>query len=136
MFKIRIKDIEWTVKLQNDEEYFNMHEDDSLALTNRNELVVYFRESAVVKRIVTHELMHVYVASCCVGSTTNTTIDDAEEICAEIIEYHIDDIIKHTREIYAKLVKLKNIRSNKSLRTKKTKSLRTKKTKAQKKPKK
>ncbi len=107
MFKIKVKDMEWSIKLLTDVDYVKQLEDDSLGMTDRDELTVYFRESALSQRIIIHELMHVYVASCCIHSVPELTHEQMEELCAEIVEYHIHDILRKSSQILKKLKKIK-----------------------------
>ncbi len=106
MFKIKIKDIEWKVILLEDKDFDEKYEDTEGA-TERGELEIYFKKSGINKNTILHELMHAYVASCHVNSLPDLTHEQMEELCAEIIEYHIHDILRKSSYILKKLQKLK-----------------------------
>ena len=102
--KLTIKDIEWTFKKIPHKEYTYKHgKDDSDGITFKTKRIVEFDDSIFSKSLVAHELLHVYVASCCTTSTDNISQEDMEEICAEIVECHLDDMKKYRDLIYREL---------------------------------
>jgi len=73
------------------------------AATEMLEKKVYFRRKHFTKGIVAHELLHVYSFSCCLYSASDMSADDREEILAEVVELHLDRMIKLRNEIYREL---------------------------------
>lgn len=101
--KLKIKDIYWTFVVLSDKEYELLHGKDSGGITLPLKQIVHFRKSLVNPLIIAHELFHVYVASCCFSSTDDIGKDAMEEVGAEIIEFHLDDIVKFRDKIYERL---------------------------------
>jgi hypothetical protein len=97
---ITIKDIEWQFYLLSDIAYDKFQGRDSHGITHKDLQKVYLRKSSLSLRLVTHEMFHVYVSSCCVNSIQEMEAHAMEEIAAEIIEFHIDDIAKHSKKVY------------------------------------
>ena len=97
MVKYIIKDIEWSFISLSHEEYtkkYKKNGEESAASAEVLKKTVFFDEEYLTKGIIAHELLHVYVYSCCIYSATNISGHDIEEICAEVIEYHLDDMVK------------------------------------------
>ena len=101
--KISIKDIEWVFVLMSDKDYEDKNEKDSHGITHKDEQRVEFKESSLTLRLVIHELFHVYSASCCINSCDSIDRHDMEEISAEILEFHIDQIHKTAKKLYNSL---------------------------------
>jgi len=100
--KIKIKDIYWTFKLLGDKEYVLKHGKDSAGITLPLKQEVHLR-SPLSLNVIAHELFHCYVASCCLSSTDDIGKEAMEEVGAEIIEFHLDDIVKYRDKIYERL---------------------------------
>ena len=98
--KVRIKDIEWIFELMNQEDYEEKNGKDSQGITIKDKLKVEFSIDHFSLSLIRHELMHVYFSSCCIGSTGEMTVDDYEEIAAEIIEFHGEDICRTSKKIF------------------------------------
>lgn len=98
--KIKIKDIQWEFTIQNDKTYEKRMGKDSSGATDKGAQTVYFKRSDFSQKLVRHELFHVYYASCCTSSAHGIEAYDAEEIAAEIIEFHLKDIMKNSKIIY------------------------------------
>jgi hypothetical protein len=101
--KIFIKDIEWTFQVLEDEEYKTLNGEDSHGITDKYKQSVFFKESSLTKQLVNHEVLHVYVASCCISSVDDVDDHAMEEICAEIIEYHLEQMNIITKKLYNSL---------------------------------
>lgn len=100
---VTIKDISWVFQVLSDSQYEDKHGKESHAMTDKDIQVVDFKASSFSKKLVNHELLHVYSASCCIGSLHELSTSDMEEICAEIIEFHLDDIAKLSKKLYNSL---------------------------------
>jgi hypothetical protein len=101
--KVTIKDIEWTFFVIDDNFYEKIYGKDSHGITIKDDLAVYIKKSSLSKKLIIHELFHTYVSSCCVNSMTELHSSDMEEISAEIVEFHLDDIANHSKKIYNRL---------------------------------
>ena len=100
-----IKDIAWDFKLLDHEEFVKKFDETSAACTNVLTKTVVFDRKYLSKGLIAHELLHVYVFSCCVYSADTIKSHDIEEICAEILEYHLDAIVKHRNSLWKELNK-------------------------------
>jgi len=101
--KATIKDIDWEFVVVEDNTYDRIYGRDSHGITIKDVLSVYIRKSSLSKKLIIHELLHVYVSSCCINSMTELQTSDMEELCAEILEFHIDELVNHAKKIYNKL---------------------------------
>ncbi len=101
--KIKIKDIEWSFAVLGDQEYVRKHGADSQGITDKDDKLVHFKESRLSLALVKHELLHVYFSSCCIDSATELQAEDAEEIAAEIIAHHGEDLLKISKKLYNSL---------------------------------
>lgn len=101
--KLSVKDVTWTFQLLTDEAYEAKHGKDSHGITTKYTLEVDLKLSSFSYQLVLHELFHAYVASCCINSIEDMDDSAMEELAAEIIEYHIDQIQKNAKKIYTTL---------------------------------
>ncbi len=101
--KIRIKDIEWQVELLSDLDYEDKHGKDSQGITNKDTKVVNLKKASFSVELIRHELVHVYLSSCCIDSCPTINAEDYEEVFAEIIAYHGEDICKYAKKLYNSL---------------------------------
>ena len=97
--KIHVKDIEWLIELLTDKEYEIQHGTDSHGITLKDNKKMHVKLSSLNLPLLRHELFHVYSSSCCIDSTNNIEAEDMEEISAEIIAYHLEDIDKKAKEL-------------------------------------
>lgn len=104
MVKYYIKDVEWSFLVLDTKEYTKLHPDTD-AVTEVKKHLVTFDAKELSKKLITHELLHVYVKSSCVNSVNNIDAEDMEEICAEILEFHLDDIRKLRDSLWKELKK-------------------------------
>lgn len=86
-FTWRIKDVPWDFYCLTPAQYVRSHGKDSDAITYPHDREVFFNKARFLPGAVRHELMHVYVASSGTNSA-NLTVDQMEELCAEIYEQH------------------------------------------------
>lgn len=100
---VTIKDIDWKFDTVEHTEFVKKYGKDEAASTEVLKKTVYFDEKYLSKGLIAHELLHVYVYSCCIYSATSITGHDIEEICAEVVEYHLDDMVKHRNAIWKEL---------------------------------
>lgn len=83
-----------------DEDYRKAHGIDSQGVTLKHKQEVHLNKKHFTKKLVGHELFHAYHASCCTSSTDNIDSEDTEEIGAEIIEFHLDEMVTNRNKIY------------------------------------
>lgn len=105
MIELKIKDIPWKFRVLQDEHYEKLHGKESHGITDKYKMIVDFKLSSLTPNLVRHELAHVYYASCCNNSTNDIESHDVEEIFAELIEFHLEDILKLSKHSYSALVK-------------------------------
>lgn len=98
--KIHVKDIPWEFIVQTDDDYKENHGKDSYGITYKHDLKVYLKESELSLRLIKHEMFHVFHGSCCINSTNEITVEDMEEIGADIIEFHGEDLLKLSKKVY------------------------------------
>lgn len=98
--KIYIKDIEWSFCILDDKAYETKYGTSSHGITDKYELLVDFKASSFNKRLVNHEIFHVYIASSCINSVEEINEDSMEEIGAEIIEFHLEQMMSITKKLY------------------------------------
>lgn len=98
--KVFIKDIEWSFSILDDKTYEAKYGQASHGITDKYELTVDFKASSFNKRLVNHEIFHVYVASCCINSVEEIDENSIEEIGAEITEFHLEQMLTITKKLY------------------------------------
>lgn len=103
MVKCDIKDVTWTFDVLDHVDFVRKYGKDEHASTNVMGKWVVFDRKYLSKGLIAHELLHVYVFSCCVFSATTIQSNDMEEICAEIMEYHLDAMVKHRNNLWKEL---------------------------------
>ena len=111
--KIKINDDWWEFYIVTEEEAIQLDEklnDDSggfraLTLTGIDGQCIFFVEGNINKKVISHELLHLYCSYLCLGST-EVDRDDFEEIMAEFIEENLDKFIRIRNKIFNKLIKI------------------------------
>lgn len=103
-FQITIKGTKWSYRLLPPNVYEKKHGDDSLAITDTKTHCIDFRSDRVEIGLVRHELLHVVVNSLCVGSA-DLSAHQMEEVAAEILQYHWEDLDAWSSRIYSSLKK-------------------------------
>lgn len=102
---VTIKDIKWTFDILMDYEYEAKHGTSSHGITDKDRQEVEFKLTSFSLKLIRHELFHTYVSSCCINSINELDENSIEELGAEIVEYHIEDILRLSKKIYKKLAK-------------------------------
>jgi len=105
-YKTTIKDVEWVFRLMDKKPYIELHGSESLAITNPDKMEVDFRSDGINGQVVGHELFHVYSVSCGTHSTNGITKEDMEEIAAEIVGFHLEQMVAKKRAILKALTSL------------------------------
>ena len=100
---IPIKGYPYKIYLLDQIQYIKKHKDNSLAHLHKTDKEIVFRKDHISKKIVIHEVTHAFLNQCHLGSCDNLDVEDFEEIVCEMMEDHIQDIIKCSNEIYAEL---------------------------------
>jgi len=103
IIKHKVKDIEWSFQILENEAFENKHGKGAHGITDKEEFEVDFRFTSFSLKLVKHEVFHTYVGSCCIGSIDNLNSDDMEEISAEIHELHDEDMKKLATKVYNSL---------------------------------
>jgi len=99
---LNIKGIDWTFNVQTETAFRKMHGlngKNAEAIIYPHDREVYFSSVYLSPYSVRHELAHVYVASTNTSSMTSMTVDDMEELFADIIGEHLDQIQELTSKI-------------------------------------
>ena len=98
--RVTIKDIPWTVKLLLDKDYEDKNGKGSQAITHKDDKIIEIKQQYLCTHVIKHELFHAYCSSCCIDSMTDLETHDMEEIAAEIMAYHAEDISKLSTKLY------------------------------------
>jgi len=116
--KIIIKGIPYKVILFSNVEFIKVHSDASVAMhVGTREL--HFREDHIKKNVIIHEVTHAFINSLCLGSCSNISLEDFEEIICELMEDHLMDINRISNEILTYLKDTKALRNKKRKKAKK-----------------
>lgn len=86
--KFKILDKDWTLRVLKKKKYKKKNGKDSVAITYGYKKCIDVGPKGVRYEIIAHELVHAYMEELCVNSTTNLSIDDLEEIFAELLSKH------------------------------------------------
>ena len=100
---IPIKGYPYKVYLLNQTDYIKKHKDNSLAHVHKHDKTIVFRKDHIEKKIIVHEVTHAFLNQCHLGSCDSLDVEDFEEIVCELMEDHIQDIVKVSNEIYREL---------------------------------
>ncbi len=118
MKTISIKGVQYIYKALASSRY-KKHDPESYAHVDKANKVIIFDKSELSLKIVIHEVTHAFINQCHLGSTSEMSLEDFEEVICELMEDHIHDIIAASEEIFRELSKQKkkatNVR-NKALR--------------------
>lgn len=96
----------WNVYLVSDSDNVAIDEDAAASIDLLNK-EIFFRESECSIETVRHELFHLYVDYCFIG-TANLDQDQMEEVACELFSYRADQILKKAEQIHTKLMELKH----------------------------
>jgi len=99
-YKLKIKSIPWLFVLMGEKEYILEHGKDSNGITIKHKQEVHINSKAFTKNLIAHELWHAYIASCCLSSTEDLGQDNMEEVGAELVEFHLDEMVSNRNKIY------------------------------------
>ncbi len=99
MVKIQILDNTWKFYVLEDDEFAERFGEGDAAVTLPDTYEVYFSADEVTRVNVRHELAHVYYASMCVHAA-ELTVDQVEEVFAEMIGQNGPGIIKKAQYLY------------------------------------
>lgn len=101
--KIKIADSFWKIKLLTRKEFDKKFEN-AYALTDVENKILYFSDDSVNRNTVNHEVFHVFFSLALVASS-DLTMDQTEEVAAEVMGKYAEDYIKITRKIFNLLKK-------------------------------
>ncbi len=93
----------WQARVLTDSAYKKAHGKGSLAETLKDTRQLVFRAKGVTQGIVLHELVHAYFKYVPLGSTSDITAHDHEEIFAEFIEQAGVELIRLGHKLYKEL---------------------------------
>ena len=105
--EIYIKGVKFKIDLLTKEKYIELHKDNSYAHLDKEKKSLTFRKDHISKKICIHETVHAYINACHLGSCTDISMEDFEEIICEMMEEHIDDIKNTAKEILSFLKEAK-----------------------------
>lgn len=106
-FQTTINEDTWTFYVVEDDDGVIM-EEAAAAETDFNNKEVHFKRSEINLRLVLHEMFHVYAGYLYLKDTNDISINDLEEIFAALFEDKAERIINKSKEIYDKLITIKN----------------------------
>ena len=96
---VLIKGIKYRIILLDKAKYIKLIKDTSLAHLNREDRTLVFRKDHIKKNIVIHEVVHAFINSLHLGSCNDLSMEDFEEIICEMMEDHLLDINKISKEV-------------------------------------
>lgn len=99
---IFIRGKRWRYGLLEDDKFFKLHGEDSIAIVNKDSGTVDFRLDGVSLKTCRHELWHLYKASLYTGSA-HLTHGDMEELEAEMMEDYMHMMPGQAEQMYLKL---------------------------------
>jgi hypothetical protein len=88
---LKVKGIEWKVFIQTPAAYKRKHGNDSDAITYPDDKELHFKKDHVRFGTCLHEVWHLFIA-CSGINSASLTVDQFEEVSAEILEEHYFDI--------------------------------------------
>ena len=95
---VQTKGIDYKIKLMKVEEY-KLKFPGSMAHVHRYDREIIFRDDHVKLSTIIHEVCHAFINTLCLGSCTDLSVDDFEEIICEMMEDHIIDIQTVSKDI-------------------------------------
>ena len=101
--KLKIADNYWKVKLLTRKEFDNKFEN-GCALTDIENKTIYFVRDNINKNTVFHETFHVFFSLALVASS-ELTMDQTEEVAAEVMGKYAEDYIRISRKMFNMLKK-------------------------------
>lgn len=105
MNKISIKGVLYTYQALTPSKY-KKHNPESMAHVEKSKKEIIFDKSELSLKVVIHEVTHAFINQCHLGSTSDISLEDFEEVICELMEDHIFDIISVSEEIYRELSKI------------------------------
>ncbi len=110
--KVSIRGDEWRFEIVSDAYFRRIHKEfkDSEAVTDTAKHMVHFKYDAFCLETITHELVHVFCSYLSLASTHEVTLDDHEEMIADVMASSWDSISKLRKEIFKGL---RNVRRKK-----------------------
>lgn len=98
---IKIKGADWRVNFVTRKVFDKEHPElaGAFALTEKGgPRLIWFVPSVFSTGIAFHELLHAHSSECCIGSSSISP-DDREELCCEILENHLHEILAAGKQI-------------------------------------
>jgi hypothetical protein len=101
-FKYNILGEYWEIQLLKPESYIALHGDDSLAITDIDDKIVYFRTDELHYKNIVHEINHTYLESQ-IKERKLPEETDAEEFFCNFNGKYAKQIVEDTLEIFGML---------------------------------
>jgi hypothetical protein len=96
--KFKVLGKEWTIIIQENEDYAIQHGTDSLAITYLNDRIIYLSCAGNDEATIAHELVHAYCTEMCAGSM-NGTYRQLEEFFAEFVSKHGKELLDLAKKL-------------------------------------
>lgn len=103
VYSVMIKGAKWKFSTLPIDKYIQKFGEDSWAVTEKDEKTITFCEGKFNLGLCRHEIYHCFMAECCLGSVPKCDPLIIEEISAELLEHHLDEIDKIAREMFKTL---------------------------------
>jgi len=98
-----IKGAKWKFQSLSVAKYVEKHGEEEWASVDKDNKCVTFCEGKFSIGLCRHEVYHAHMAECCTGSIPKCDPVIMEEITAELLENHWDDINKIAQSIFKSL---------------------------------
>lgn len=96
---INIKGKTWKVTFLTDKTFIKKHQDENCeAITTSHIREIDFKEGIFSRATALHEVFHAFMAECLTGSASLDP-HQVEELAAEIVGEHVDDMINAANKI-------------------------------------
>jgi hypothetical protein len=102
VIEIHILGQKWRAYIEDDDTYSRRWGESDGAHTIPADKEMYFNEAELSRVVVTHELVHAYYSETCVSSA-NLTVDQIEEVMAEMFGVHGNKLLTLSRKLYKEL---------------------------------
>lgn len=106
-FSVSVRGLKWGIELHSPESYETIDgAGTSDAMTDEEPRLIYFRVDKLNRIVIRHEIFHAFVASMHLNSASLTG-EQMEEVCAEFLSTSVDEYLKVSDKLWAKMELLK-----------------------------
>ena len=96
---------EWRLKLLKNKKHKKKNGKDNVGVTKYWKREISIPVAGADLETIVHELNHAYRAEMCMGSTSEITVDDMEEICCELMAKRGRELLDLADELFEQVAK-------------------------------